>query len=1374
MCYSQDGATRCAWITFFSLVLLATSASAQFAIGLYKDGQLIDTFGPPGIANAAERMISTTVPGNAAAVAPAISAKAQARNQVFADSALLAVQIQELIGSLYTRGADRGLRLSKREQDQLENLLQQLTAKQEEVRSAYDAIAANLIDLNTPAEIMKRHVETVSANEAGFATFTAAVNELLSADPDKVRKAVELIRAMKLRDEPDLTRRGPTQQAMRFLTAPQLAGSRSSVSSGTSDPSAPIRPLTPGPTGADLAETPDVQLTLAIRAKAAALGNNPQAIYEFVRNNVKFQPYLGSRKGADFTLVQMAGNDTDQASLLIALLRSVNIPCRYVRGTIEMTPAQVASWLGVDDVTTAANILATAGLNGSFYGGNVRCTHVWVEAYVSYSNYRGVPNDQTGQTWIPLDPSFKLTTINQGQDILAAMGYNNDAFLATYVTTYNSNGPIQMLTTNIQAFLNTNQPGKKVPDIERKVANLPLNLGLFPASLPVNLITSSSPFPALDDTNRFKIRVYMYDGGTTLLDFTTNLCDVVGHQFHVAYVGATTNDQAVITAHGGIYQTPPYLVNVKAILKFDGNAWQIGVNSIGMGYQHNFDIYYTPPAGDQNVVPITYHYINAGNSEAIGLDTCADVPNPFLVPTNSNSLLENLINSTALDYLSRVDRGEEQADRLLRTAHIDDVSDAVLGSSVSVSYSFGGVPQTFAWTGMFVDSRRRIVGPFGANGDTSKELPFMKLTGYSGSFMENKVFEATYGQRAVSTIHILQSTHDQSIPTCYISNSIASACPGFSHSSSVLSAVNDALAQGHLIIIPQRDFTIGQWSGTGYIDMNPSTGAAGYIISGGINGEISTYGGSTVDSWTINFGCDITSATGQVTEPPADSPDPSAVFCADDGTPIEFRGTVTVTCLQGGTETQQLDHTTLSPQEIADLYGAGDYYLTLFAIDQVQILRHITIVKVEIGGDEDPYKNQYVDRDDPARDWSAHQNLADQQPVYGDTVNGDFVSWKAVITPDSFKTFVQSYQWTADGPAHKTGPADAEWTINTGGGIDWKAGDYNLVCEITLPGGKKCTSGQYMQPVGVRSADVLVIGWINPAGVTLDTTGVQAPLLTTLPSGGINESDSAGVKVYAGELLYQLSQSIDISQTFAISPYVFTSRSFTAFTQADKTYALRWMFKYAGNATPPGSFSNGGVVSDSRINQFRDQQKTDYKLLNHYQVKFLIDGIGNFDGSALDAGPHSAAVGSTKDPAKIYSLSSLLIWAGDLRHLQWYPSGGIFPGVPGPHNDLRSQTLSEVELGNEGRPDSKAVAAFKALTGEDQGQIWSSITFYSDVSKYSASPFTRDPIPSQTREARINTQVYPTYRIYIDGVKVAEQPQASSPAALFPNTDQCQ
>ena len=53
-----------------------------------------------------------------------------------------------------------------------------------------------------------------------------------------------------------------------------------------------------------------------------------------------YESYHGSLRGARGTLWSEAGNATDQASLLIALLRASGIPASYRQGTLDNTSAQ--------------------------------------------------------------------------------------------------------------------------------------------------------------------------------------------------------------------------------------------------------------------------------------------------------------------------------------------------------------------------------------------------------------------------------------------------------------------------------------------------------------------------------------------------------------------------------------------------------------------------------------------------------------------------------------------------------------------------------------------------------------------------------------------------------------------------------------------------------------------------------------------------------------------------------------------------------------------------------------------------------------------------------------------------------------------------
>jgi uncharacterized protein (TIGR03437 family) len=73
-----------------------------------------------------------------------------------------------------------------------------------------------------------------------------------------------------------------------------------------------------------------------IMAQAAALGNDTNQIFAFVRDQIAYQAYRGSLRGARGTLWSRAGNSLDRASLLVALLGAAGVPARYVEGTIPV------------------------------------------------------------------------------------------------------------------------------------------------------------------------------------------------------------------------------------------------------------------------------------------------------------------------------------------------------------------------------------------------------------------------------------------------------------------------------------------------------------------------------------------------------------------------------------------------------------------------------------------------------------------------------------------------------------------------------------------------------------------------------------------------------------------------------------------------------------------------------------------------------------------------------------------------------------------------------------------------------------------------------------------------------------------------------
>jgi hypothetical protein len=446
-----------------------------------------------------------------------------------------------------------------------------------------------------------------------------------------------------------------------------------------------------------------------------------------------------------------------------------------------------------------------------------------------------------------------------------------------------------------------------------------------------------------------------------------------------------------------------------------------------------------------------------------------------------------------------------------------------------------------------------------------------------------------------------------------------------------------------------------------------------------------------------------------------------------------------------------------------------------------------------------PVEVKYVDRDDPAKTWPTTgepQSLPAGQAIYSGKNTGDLVSWSLPSGALSGSTFT----WTAErktpeSPAVTitgvTGVDKTEWKLTSP--LDWKPGTYKIKCSITKDG--TTIPLEFEQRVGVRTDDVVVVGWIDPQPIVLNTAGVQSGLLSILPTGGLSSGSGDNEKIKAALLVKHISE-IGVGSSFQIDlGPIMNGTDFTAFTAADKTYALRWMFKFGSNSAPPADFANDSPPAIPGVTSIMDQSElatfvtkeslSNFKLINHYQVKYLTDADGKFDPPTVTYPPNKKQVwiGSTKDPSHLHTISGAIDWAILVgAGFEGYPSDGIFPGDPGPNNWVRTDTASETKLCNEGRPDAKAMAAFTNLAGTPAVfHIWSSISFFPDVSYYSetispstGASLTRAPKPTQFYQGRANTQIYPTYWIYVNGELKARQLQNPDPAVLISNTDKCQ
>lgn len=329
----------------------------------------------------------------------------------------------------------------------------------------------------------------------------------------------------------------------------------------------------------DLDPTPEApSKNPEIVALAAQLGHDPLRIFEWVSNNVTYEPYFGSMKGGLATLQGRSGGATDQSSLLIALLRASNIPSRYVRGTVAVMDnsslgidGRGPRWIGAKSYSGAVQILKKNGNPSAAIQSSkgIKLAHVWVEVCIPYGLYRGAAIDKTGYRWVPLDPSYKEHSYSPGNPVDASFEFDYQDWMASRL---DSEGryrlPHEALADQALAYVRSITPGRNISlaDLPYKSRIEPRKYEILPITPPYEVMSydswtgvsgGSAETAALPFNHRYRLEVTVRNkrssggeedySGNILFRKEINLSDVATQRLTLAFRGSTAAQNSVFT-----------------------------------------------------------------------------------------------------------------------------------------------------------------------------------------------------------------------------------------------------------------------------------------------------------------------------------------------------------------------------------------------------------------------------------------------------------------------------------------------------------------------------------------------------------------------------------------------------------------------------------------------------------------------------------------------------------------------------------------------------------------------------------------------------------------------------------------------------------
>jgi RHS repeat-associated protein/uncharacterized delta-60 repeat protein len=221
-----------------------------------------------------------------------------------------------------------------------------------------------------------------------------------------------------------------------------------------------------------------------------------------IYNTIKYEPYIGFKKGNLATAETKSANDWDQAALLKARIESLNmqqpVTVQYMLQVVQAPAAKVAQWLGVKDEFAAEDLLGLAGVlaggssgnwtfvdptnrPGPVLNGTIAFWHVWLR----------VTGSGIG-TW-DLDPSWKYRELRTAVPAIGTTAASRFDGAEFHSQTSRQN-PLEWYETKVTNYIRsqTDLRGKtSLADIPYAGAIIGKN---FVAAAGANFNTAPNPF----------------------------------------------------------------------------------------------------------------------------------------------------------------------------------------------------------------------------------------------------------------------------------------------------------------------------------------------------------------------------------------------------------------------------------------------------------------------------------------------------------------------------------------------------------------------------------------------------------------------------------------------------------------------------------------------------------------------------------------------------------------------------------------------------------------------------------------------------------------------------------------------------------------
>ncbi len=526
----------------------------------------------------------------------------------------------------------------------------------------------------------------------------------------------------------------------------------------------------------DTMETIDIQITPLIKTLAQDLNYDPRKIYEYVKNNIAYHPYFGSMKGSLGTLYEKSGNDCDQASLLMALLRASEIPSRYQRGLIYLSVEDALKLFGVLEPKRIQEVLIMTGVPHQVYtsGGNIIGFDIeffWVSAYLPIKHYMGIPTgDTTGCAWVPMFPALKFVNCIPGINVPQAMAFDCDEFLKECITELEEKTPLATYRDALIEYLQAHYPQKTYEDALLRIEPLNQYFPTLPLTSPITIKYFINEYSILPKELRHRLGIgfahvpnYFYFAVDTL-----PLPVFFGRKLTLTWE-PTPESQQIINYYGGLYQTPAYLIELKPTL------WIGGIKTIegeptgpGGDKMFFFNIVTYDPNGRYNA--LLFNPIDWGATCAMIVNqNMADfyITNPIQDSLDIPTSIAKYLHKSLLDFALSSTKDETEIAKTLQVRNFHGTEMLFHQQTNDIWFAWN-YPLKTVWSGL-VFAGTVFVEPLPSGQNYGRDI-FFFLVCLNGDSRIKQMLEQEYGILAFSTLKGMRVAYRLGVPIYQISD----------------------------------------------------------------------------------------------------------------------------------------------------------------------------------------------------------------------------------------------------------------------------------------------------------------------------------------------------------------------------------------------------------------------------------------------------------------------------------------------------------------------------------------------------------------------------------------------------------------------------